>query len=436
MTPCPPPPRGSRFARRLLTLSPFLLVAGAALCDPSGASAAPPANAGVTASSGMVTLPGSVHPLIRTGTDLGRLDPAQRLPTMSVVFKPSASQKADIDLTLLVLQDPTSPSYHRWLSPEEYAARFGLSPAEIARVAAWLASRGLTVEGPSRTATRLSFSGTVASVEQAFATEMHRYQVEGVEHYAMSYAPSVPADLASMVLGLHGMNDFRPAPPIHRGPKPQYSFPFPTIDGGTENAPTLAPADFAAIYDVNALYTAGFTGAGQHIAVAEQTDFNDADIATFRSTFGLSVNPPVRVLVPGGGAATVTDEGDLGEAELDAEWAGAIAKDATIDYVFTGPNDANGAFDALLYAIEQDTAPLVSLSYGSCESGLTPSDASMYEALGDSAAMMGITVLVASGDTGAAGCDRRIPPSRASWPWVAPSSTSPSPTSRRTSTRT
>ncbi|MGD0528584.1 MAG: hypothetical protein ABSE49_25845, partial [Polyangiaceae bacterium] len=101
MTPCPTRSRGSRFARRLLTLSPFLLVAGAALCDPSGASAAAPAAAAAVTSNGLVTLPGSVHPLIRTGTDLGRLDPARRLPTMSVVFKPSASQKADIDRTLL-----------------------------------------------------------------------------------------------------------------------------------------------------------------------------------------------------------------------------------------------------------------------------------------------------------------------------------------------
>ena len=99
--------------------------------------------------------------------------------------------------------------------------------------------------------------------------------------------------------------------------------------------------------------------------------------------------------------------GDVGEAMLDTEWAGAVAPAATIHYVYTGTADNNGAFDALLYAVEQDIAPLVSLSYGSCEAGLTPADAVFYEGMGDSAAIMGITVLVASGDSGAAGCDGR-----------------------------
>jgi subtilase family serine protease len=397
------PSRWKRLARRLLPLSPFLIAAGAALWDPSGASASLPATTAST--SGMVALSGSVHPWIRRGTDLGPMDPAQHLTGMSILFSPSASQKALLDKTLRSLQDPTSPSYHRWLSPEDYAARFGASPADIARTSTWLSSHGLTVDGPSRTSTRLAFSGTVAQIEQAFATEMHRYTVDGADHFAMSRAPSVPADLASVILGLHGMHDFRIPPPVHAGLQPEYAFPFPLADGGTQTIPTLAPADFAKIYDVAALYAAGLTGAGQRIAVAEQTDFNDADIATFRSTFSLSVNPPVRVLMPNTGAAQVLDPGDLGEAELDTEWAGAVAQDATIDYVFVGNSPNSSVFDALTYAIEQATAPIVSISYGQCEDGVTPSDVVFYEAMGDSAALMGVTVLAASGDTGAAGCD-------------------------------
>ena len=120
--------------------------------------------------------------------------------------------------------------------------------------------------------------------------------------------------------------------------------------------------------------------------------------------FDLPANPPVRHLVPNTGAAA-TSRGDVGEAMLDTEWAGAVAPAATIHYVYTGASDNNGAFDALLYAVEQDIAPLVSLSYGSCEAGLTPADGVFYEGMGDGAAIMGITVLVASGDSGAAGCD-------------------------------
>ena len=176
-------------------------------------------------------------------------------------------------------------------------------------------------------------------------------------------------------------------------------------DGAIVDVPSIAPADFATIYDLNSLYTAGINGNGQQIAIAGQTDFNDADIAAFRAAFGLSVNPPVRVLVPNSGSAVVLDPDDLGESELDLEWSGSVAPAATIDFVFTGDNSNGGVFDAMVYAIEQHTAPILSVSYGQCETELAPSDAVFEEALGDAAAIIGMTVLSASGDTGAAGCD-------------------------------
>jgi len=378
------------------------MLAAAALYPPAGASAAAPAP--VKVASGMVTLPGSVHPFVRRSSDLGRLDPSRHLTGMSVLLQPSPAQKADRAQTLRALQDPASPSYHHWLSPEDYASRFGASPADVAHVSAWLAAQGLTVDGPSRTSTRVGFSGDVGVIESAFDTELHAIELDGADHFAMTVAPSIPADLKDLVAGLHAMNDFRPAPPKHHAPKPRYGFPEPTGDGGTTSVPTLAPADFAAIYDLNSLYAAGIDGTGQNIAVAEQTEFVDNDITTFRTLFGLAANPPVRHLVPNTGTPTMS-RGNEGEAMLDTEWAGAVAPAATIHYVYTGAADNNGAYDALLYAVEQDIAPLVSLSYGSCESGLTPADAVFYEGMGDSAAIMGITVLVASGDTGAAGCD-------------------------------
>ncbi len=396
--------RAHRLARRVLSLSPGLMLAAAALYPPAGASAAAPGP--VKVAGRMVTLPGSVHPFVRRSSDLGRLDPSRHLTGMSVLLQPSPAQKAERAQLLRALQDPTSPSYHRWLSPEDYASRFGASPADVARVSAWLTARGLTVDGPSRTSTRIGFGGDVGAIESAFGTELHAIQFEGADHFAMTVAPSIPADLQGLVAGLHAMNDFRPDPPRHSTPKPRYAYPEPTGDGGTQNAPAMAPADFAAIARSRPrqVYAAGIDGTGQNIAVAEQTEFVDNDITTFRTMFGLPANAPVRHLVPNTGAAT-SSRRDVGEAILDTEWAGAVAPGATIHYVYTGASDNNGAFDALLYAVEQAIAPLVSLSYGSCEAGLTPADAVFYEGMGDSAAIMGITVLVASGDSGAAGCD-------------------------------
>ena len=387
-----------------MRLAPFVIAAGAALGVPTAASAAPPAQ--VAAAGGMVQLPSSLHPKALGASDVGRLDPAHALTSMSLLFRQTPQQKVLLQATLGALQDPLSPSYHRWLTPEQYAARFGASPDVLARASAWLSAQGLNVQGASRMGTRLSFSGTAAQVEQAFATQIHLYDVDGATRFAMSQAPSVPAELADVVIGVHGVHDFRiQAPPHTPAANPLVSIPVQGADGGMENVPALGPADFAAIYDLNALYAANIHGEGQNIAIAGQTDFNDADIALFRSTFGLSATLPTRVLVPNSGPSVVLDQGDLGETELDLEWSGGLAPAATVHFVYTGATDANGVFDALTYAIEEATAPVLSISYGQCEAGIPPADAVFYEQMGDAAAIVGVTVLAASGDTGAAGCD-------------------------------
>jgi hypothetical protein len=387
--------------------SALAIAADAALWVPVGASAAPtdPAAAPTTGlMSGTIALAGSLHPRARPEFDVGRMDPGMRLTGMSLLFRVSPLQKTLQKRALAEVQDPTSPRYHQWLTPEQYAAEFGARLSDIARATAWLTSQGLSVDGPTRTATRLGFGGTIAQIEGAFRTEMHRYRIAGAMHFAMSRAPSVPADLADLVLGLHGMHDFRVRPASQRA-QPQYNLPFTETDGGTGSFPVLAPADFAKVYDLDSLYAAGIKGAGQIIAVAEQSDFNDADIAAFRTTFGLPDNPPMRILVPQSGPAAVTGPDDLGEAELDIEWSGAVAPEAIVQSVFTGAASNSDAVDALMYAIEQRIAPVVSTSAGKCEAWFTLADASFLEGYGDMASMEGMTVLAAAGDTGAAACD-------------------------------
>jgi subtilase family serine protease len=166
----------------------------------------------------------------------------------------------------------------------------------------------------------------------------------------------------------------------------------------------LAPADFATIYGLDTLYAANAAGAGQSIAIVGQSDFNDADIAAFRAQFSLTPNPPQRVLVPGTGQATQTPS-DLAETELDLEWAGAVARESTVTLVFAGGAPNADVYDALIYAVEQRIAPVVSISYGRCEARFTPTDAVFAEQYGDAAALEGVTVVAATGDTGAAGCD-------------------------------
>ncbi len=340
-------------------------------------------------------LPGHVSARTKRGSDLGRMDPATRLEGMTVVFAPSGS-RAQRDAMLAALQDPGSPLYHRWLTPESYAARFGASSADVERVTQWLESQGFEVAGASRPRTSLRFSGTVDRLERAFQTEMHRYQVGGESHFALAVEPSVPVELGEVVAGLRNVHDFHPTPTSH---------PAPAYKSGTSYQ--LAPADWARIYDVTPLYQEAtpLDGAGQKIAIVGASAVEANDVLAFRAMFGLSATLPVTTLVPDTGPGTNGAQDYQQEASLDVEWAGAIAPSATVEYVFVGEDRNHSVDDAALYALDNAVAPIVSFSYASCEGDYPSIDAVDFSWEGDLAAMLGITFVAAAGDGAAADCD-------------------------------
>ncbi len=383
--------------RAVLRLGGLSALAMVACSTPSTPSPSPSTSSTPPRAAGMSVLSGNVPPLIHRARDLGRMDPRTPLTGASLLFRMSPDQKAASGFLLRELQDPVSPRYHRWLAPSDVAASFGAASADVARATAWLLAQGFTVHGPSQTGTRVLFSGTVGQLEQAFRTEMHRYDLSGESHFSLAVAPSVPTDLARFVLGLRGVHDFQLRPlvraDVHRKENPAY-----LEDAGSgQDRLTLGPTDFATIYDIAALYSAGITGSGQSIAVVGACDFNDADITAFRSNFGLDTSlTPVRVLVPLSGSSVVNNPDYFDETELDLEWSGAVAKEATIDYVYTGNNIAYGVFDAVVYAIDAKIAPVITASYASCEEYYTPAEDIFLETMGDAASMEGITVVNAS----------------------------------------
>ncbi len=342
-------------------------------------------------------LPGHVGARTKRGNDLGRMDPATRLEGMTVVFAPSGS-RGQRDAMLAALQDPGSPLYHRWLTPEGYAARFGASSADVERVTQWLQTQGFEVEGASRPRTSLRFSGTIDRLERAFQTEMHRYQVGGEPHFALAVEPSVPVELGEVVAGLRNVHDFHPAPLAHPAPAPAYR---------TGITYQLAPADWARIYDVTPLYQQAtpLDGAGQKIAIAGASAVRAEDVLAFRAMFGFSATLPVTTLVPGTGPGTDGPQEYLQEASLDVEWAGAIAPSATVEYVYVGEDRNHSVDDAALYAFDNAIAPIVSFSYATCEGDYPSIDAVDFSWEGDLAAMLGITFVAAAGDGAAADCD-------------------------------
>jgi hypothetical protein len=352
-------------------------------------------------------LQGNVHPLARPEFDRGKVADSILLPRITVFFKPSPSQQAALSRLLSEQQDRTSPNYHRWITPQEFGSSFGLSQNDLAQITSWLESRGFVVRDIPASRNAVSFSGSAAQVAAAFRTSIHRYAQNGEEHYANLSEPSIPTALAGVVSGFAGLNDFRPNPRIIRrnlaGAKPDFT------DGTTNHF--LAPADFSLIYDVQPLYSRGINGTGQKIAIVGQSDIQVTDIREFRSLMTLPANDPQVILVPGSKDPGMLD-GDLQEADLDLEWAGAIAQNATLIYV-----NATSAWDSLQYAITSDLAPVISVSYSACEIGFSPLDAFML--LGQQANAQGQTIVAASGDSGAAGCDPLFAPQATHGPAVS-----------------
>jgi subtilase family serine protease len=269
----------------------------------------------------------------------------------------------------------------------------------------------------------VEFSGTAAQVREAFHTEVHALDVGGVRHIANMSDPAIPAGLTPVIAGVHALHDFMPRPAHHdigavrrlaaTGEwrlldPPAFTAAF-TVVSGSSTSYAVAPADLATIYDLGPLFSAGYRGAGQTLAVVENTNILHAsDVASFRSAFGLSgYAGTFRQVQPAGGATCANPGVTANEAEaaLDAEWAGASAPDAAIELASCA--DTTTVFGGLI-AIQNliggaSIPQILSVSYASCESG-GAADQSWVNAF-QQATAEGVSVFVAAGDAGAATCD-------------------------------
>ena len=148
------------------------------------------------------------------------------------------------------------------------------------------------------------------------------------------------------------------------------------------------PGDFATIYNVQPLYQAGTDGSGQTIAIVGASNINIQDVRDFRSVFGLPAKDPQVVL--NGPDPGMLDPLAEGEADLDVEWAGAVARNATIELVVSEGTEASFGFDlSALYIVDNNIAPVMSASYGFCELFLGAGGNAFYNALWEQAAAQG-----------------------------------------------
>ena len=355
-----------------------------------------------------VVLRGNVHPNASPEFDAGPADPALPMERMILTLQLSPDKQAELDRLLSGQQDPASPDYHRWLTPEEFGNRFGPAPEGVTAVTGWLASHGFTVEEVGKGRTWINFSGTAAHVERTFHTQIRNYRVNGRLHHANATDPEIPRGLADLVRGIVSLHNF-PRKPMNHRPKtfksaadaqsshPDYNY------GGSHY---LSPGDFATIYNLKPLYESGIDGTGVTVAIVGRCNIHVSDVQTFRSRYGLPARDPI--IVANGTDPGVWDTGEETEAILDVEWSGAVAKNATIKLVVSASTQTTDGVDlSAQYIVNHNLAPVMSTSFGSCESQMANAGTggnAFYNSLWQQAAAQGITSFVSTGDSGAADC--------------------------------
>jgi len=346
------------------------------------------------------------HPLALPENGRGRVARDLPMERIQLQLNSSPEQEAALDRLLRDQQDPSSPSYHGWLTPEQFGERFGPAQQDLDAVTAWLQSHGFHDIAVAAGRRSIEFSGTAWQVETAFHTEMHQYVVDRETHIANATEIAIPSALSPVVGGVVSLNDFR-RQALHR----VIGRNFANARGMDLNGQTdlnggshgISPYDFAAIYNLTSLWNNGFDGAGQTIAIAGRTNINPADIATFRTTFGLPGNNTQVVL--NGPDPGIVSAGEETEADLDVEWAGGVAKGATVKFVVSRSTNVSDGVDlSSSYIVNNNLASTMSVSFGACEAAMGSGNA-FYNSLWSQAAGEGISVFVSAGDSGSAGCD-------------------------------
>ena len=381
--------------------------------------------AGPIDDSQRTVLHGNVYPLARPEFDRGPAPANLPMEHMWLVLKRSPAQETALEALLAQQQDKTSPNYHKWLTPTDFGLQFGPSAQDISTVVQWLTSHGLGVYQVTHGRGLIEFSGIAAAVQQAFHTQIHMYDVNGEQHYANATDPEIPTALTPLVVGVHGLHNFKLHPAGHRVQfsrngvplrriAPQYTYPSGcTPTGSNANCNfALGPADFGTIYNAATLWSGGTTGSGQKIAVLGQATVNMTDVTTFYQLFGVTPTPHAPIVTgpaafPPPTLAESDASGDEGESDLDLEWSSSVAPGAQVYFVTSSTVD-----DSAVYAVDTNVvAQIIGLSYGLCEAlNQAGGGNTMYNDLWQQAQGEGITVVVSTGDNLAAGCDTPTAP--------------------------
>jgi len=354
---------------------------------------------------------GGLPPLLKM-SHLQGSDTSDRTLQMSVGL--ALRNQDQLSALLQGLYDTSSPDYHQYLTPDQFARQFGPTPAQQQAVISYLTGQGFTVTHTY--STLIDFSGHESLAERVFGVKINDYLApDGRAFYSNATQPTLPAYLAQGIVSISGLDNanqfYHPPISSRNAPRlnPNAGANCPAagtsgggggggIFGGSSTA--YIPSQFSTAYNYDGLHNAGLHGEGQTVGVFELDGYAQSDIQAYTQCFGGGNVALQNVALdgfngqPGAGAI---------EVELDIETLVGMDPNLAKVIVYEAPNTTQGYNDEFA-RIVQDRTPVISVSWGDCEQNMGQQEVNQENQLFQQAAAQGQTILVAAGDSGSATC--------------------------------
>ncbi len=329
-------------------------------------------------------------PLIQHAQRLQPADPQQRLD-LSIGLR--LRNESGADSLLQAVNDPQSPLYHHYLTPDQFKQQFAPTPDQIQQIESYLQGQGITVTGVATDQMLINATANVEQVQNSFQVRIHNYQFSNHTFYANDTPPSVPANVGQLITSISGLDNSLQYHALDSSAR--------TLSHTALTPVGLGPANLESAYDISPLELSNIQGQNQSIALFELDGYQESDITQYWQNYLTGSTPTItNHLVDGFSGAA--GPGAV-ETTLDIEMIGSIAPQSNI-LVYEGPNTTQGVNDTYAKIVNDDQAKIVSISWGLCEASSGTAELQTLDNIFKQGALEGISFIAGSGDAGAYDC--------------------------------
>lgn len=355
----------------------------------------------------MMTLTGNVPYLIQNQSFQSELQFVGSAPgnvNLTLTLYLGLSNMGFLQWYVNQVNNPNSPLFHHYMNPSQFRALFYPSSNAINHIESYYSAQGFKVWNYNYAPTVIVLRGNVSLIENVFNVQEYIYKFlpNGAEFITNTANPSVPSQFSS-IFHIYGLS-YSTEALLNTGSQQSVktnTFVQGQVSGPAGNSFILTPGSVSSFYQVNSLFSNGLTGQNTKIGIlGVGQSVNMAAVSMFWNGYGIH-NPTVKLINLTSNGMNPYGEGF--EADLDVEWSGAMAPQATIYDVmqpFNLTGIGNNAVNLELYYMLNVIDPnVVSGSWAELQFHHDAGFAKIYTYIGLQAAAEGITVFLGSADS-------------------------------------